>query len=92
MREEAATPGGLNEQSLRTLGNSEHFTLAEKVRFQFLSPSLSLSLSHTLSESLSLTLILFLSFQKLIVLFNYSVHAVVDSSITANEHSEKTIF
>ena len=31
MREEAATPGGLNEQSLRGLSGSEHFELAEKV-------------------------------------------------------------
>ena len=31
MREEAATPGGLNEQSLRSLTNGEHFNLAEQV-------------------------------------------------------------
>ena len=31
MREEAATPGGLNEQSLKGLSESEHFQLAEKV-------------------------------------------------------------
>lgn len=32
MREEAATPGGLNEQSLRSLKGGEHFNLAEQVR------------------------------------------------------------
>ena len=31
MREEAATPGGLNEQSLKSLTSGEHFNLAEKV-------------------------------------------------------------
>ena len=31
MRDEAATPGGLNEQSLRSLTGSEHFRLAEQV-------------------------------------------------------------
>jgi hypothetical protein len=29
--EEAATPGGLNEQSLKSLSGTEHFNLAEKV-------------------------------------------------------------
>mmetsp|Transcript_11312 Transcript_11312/g.10951 ORF Transcript_11312/g.10951 Transcript_11312/m.10951 type:complete len:292 (+) Transcript_11312:83-958(+) len=30
LREEAATPGGLNEQSLKSLSGTEHFNLAEK--------------------------------------------------------------
>ena len=60
MREEAATPGGLNEQSLRTLGSSEHFTLAEKVRIFslspiYLSPSISLSPSIYLPPSIYLS-------------------------------------